>query len=176
MKQLIISIILLIFLFFLIIYSLLSKLHLMHFTAALICFYNYSYSSYFHDHGAFNLISFIMELWANKEKNSKIKEKHFVRITKYLKENGYINGYASDSCKKDGTGIYHNLTKEELYDHQLLLCDPNSAVLNSIRIRCFYGIINSYYLYDYINQFWRKYENNRKFSMISIDDSHKATL
>ena len=75
MKQLIISIILLIFLFFLIIYSLLSKLHLMHFTAALICFYNYSYSSYFHDHGAFNFISFIMELWANKEKNSKIINK-----------------------------------------------------------------------------------------------------
>ena len=105
-----------------------------------------------------------------------VKAKHFVRITKYLKENGYITGYASDSCKKDGTRTYHNLTKEELYDHQLLLCDPNAADLNSVRIRCLYGNLNSYYLYDYINQFWRKYENNRKFSMISIDDAHEGTL
>jgi len=61
-KQLIISIILLIFLFFLIIYGMLSKLHLIHFTMTFIFFYNYSHSSYFHDHGAFNLIGLFASL------------------------------------------------------------------------------------------------------------------
>ena len=105
-----------------------------------------------------------------------VNAKDFIRITKYLKENGYITGFAKDYCQKDGTRTYHNLTKEELYDHQLLLCDPNAADLNSVRIRCLYGNLNSYYLYEYINQFWRKYKINRKFSMISLNDAHEATL
>ena len=82
--------------------------------------------------------------------------KDFIRITKYSKENGYITGFAKDYCQKDGTRTYHNFTKKDLYDHQLLLCDPNSSDLNSIRIRCLYGNLNSYYLYKYINQFWIK--------------------
>ena len=105
-----------------------------------------------------------------------VKENDFVRITKYLKENGYVTSFAKDYCQKDGTRTYHNLTKEELYDHQLLLCDPNAADLNSVTIRCLYGKLNCYYLYEYIDQFWRKYKNNRKFAMISLNDAHEGTL
>ena len=104
------------------------------------------------------------------------KSKELVRITKYLKENGYITGYSTDQCQKDNTRTKHNLTKEELYDHQLVLCDPNAAILNSPMKRCLYGHLNSYHLYEYINQFWRKYQNNRKFSTIVINDAHEGTL
>ena len=104
------------------------------------------------------------------------KSKELVRITKYLKENGYITGYSTDQCQKDNTRTKHNLTKEELYDRQLVLCDPNAAILNSPVKRCLYGHLNSYHLYEYINQFWRKYQNNRKFSTIVINDAHEGTL
>ena len=70
----------------------------------------------------------------------------------------------------------HNLTTAELYDHQLVLCDPNVINSNSIVKRCLYGQINSYYLYEYSNQFWRKYPNNRKFALIAVDDGHEGTL
>ena len=43
--------------------------------------------------------------------------KDLVRITKYLKKNGYVTGYSSDWCEKDNTRTFHNLTKDELYDH-----------------------------------------------------------
>ena len=52
--------------------------------------------------------------------------KDFVRINKYYKLNGYITGYATDYCNKDNTRTHHNLSEQEIYDHQLLLCDPNT--------------------------------------------------
>ena len=83
--QLIISVVIIIVLLILIIYSILSKLHLFHFITTFICFYRFSHSSYFHDHGAFNLIclfviiflslllllflKFIFALLKNKYKN-----------------------------------------------------------------------------------------------------------
>ena len=36
--------------------------------------------------------------------------------------------------------------------------------------------MNTYHLYEYTNQFWRKYKNNRKFSLISVNDGHEGTL
>ena len=63
-----------------------------------------------------------------------------------------------------------------MYDHQLLICDPNIDSLNSPKKRCLYGNLNSYYVFDYINQFWRKYQINRKYSTILINDAHEGTL
>ena len=99
-----------------------------------------------------------------------------VRINKYAKLNGYITCYSADLCRKDNTRSYHKSSKEELYDHQLLLCDPNTSSPNTPKKRCLYGNLNSYYLYDYISQFWRKYPNNRKFSTTVINDAHEGTL
>ena len=99
-----------------------------------------------------------------------------VRITKYLKENGYITSYVTDVCQKDNTRTLHSLTKEELYDHQLLLCDPNVANFASMIKRCLYGEINAYHLCEYTNQLWRKYKDNRKFSLILINDGHEGSL
>ena len=64
-KQLMISSVLIIILIFLIIFDLLSKLHLIHFILAFSCFYRYSHSSYFHDHGALNLIGLFSFLFAS---------------------------------------------------------------------------------------------------------------
>ena len=108
--------------------------------------------------------------------NDRKRAKDFVRITRYLRQNGFVTSYASDVCKMDNTRTMHDLSKDELYDHQLLLCDPNVITINSIIKRCLYGKIISYHLYEYSNQFWRKYANNRKFSLISVSDGHEATL
>ena len=104
------------------------------------------------------------------------KGHNLVRINKYAKENGYITEQASDWCATDLTRTSHNLTKEELYDHELLICDPNYPALNSYTKRCLYGNIGSYYLLEYSNQFWRNYQNNRRFSVTIINDAHEGTL
>ena len=104
------------------------------------------------------------------------KSKKFIRINKYFKENGYITSFALDVCGKDNTRTGHDLTDDELYDHQLVFCDPNMMSSNSLIKRCLYGNVNSYYLYQYSEQFWRKYQNNRKFSTIIVNDGHEGTL
>ena len=102
--------------------------------------------------------------------------KDLKRITKYFHLNGYMMGYGSDMCQKDNSRTRRGLTDEEAYDHQLLLCDPNIAHHSSLKIRCLYGYLNAHHLFEYINQFWRKYQNNRKLGTIVINDGHEGTL
>ena len=59
-RQLIISVMIINFLLVLIIHKIISKFHLFHFIITFIRFYYYSHSSYYHDHGAFNLIFFFL--------------------------------------------------------------------------------------------------------------------
>ena len=101
---------------------------------------------------------------------------NFVRINKYYKINGYITGFAIDDCNKDNTRTHHNLTEKEIYDHQLIICDPNSEGILIPKIRCLYKNISSYYLLKYIEQFWREYKYNRKFALVVINDAHEGTL
>ncbi len=107
---------------------------------------------------------------------SKRTNKIIVRITKYLKENGYITSYAGDTCKRDNTRTLHNLTINEVDDHQMLLCDPNKENFNQNTIKCLYGKTHTEYLFEYTDQFWRKYKENRKFSLIVTNDAHEGTL
>ena len=102
--------------------------------------------------------------------------KIIVRITKYLKENGYITSYSGDLCQRDNTRTLHNLTINEVDDHQMLLCDPNKENFNKNTIKCLYGKTHTEHLFNYTNQFWRKYKNNRKFSLIVTNDAHEGTL
>ena len=55
---------------------------------------------------------------------NKREAKNIVRINKYFKDNGYITSYCCDLCKKDNSRTLHDLSFDELYDYQLLLCDP----------------------------------------------------
>ena len=102
--------------------------------------------------------------------------KNKIRITKYLKENGFITSYASDYCNRDNTRTFHNLTISEVDDHQLLFCDPNKDNMNKNTIKCLYGRIHIEHLFEYINQFWRKYKYNRKFSLIASNEPHEGTM
>ena len=102
--------------------------------------------------------------------------KNIVLLTKYFKENGYITNYSSDSCQKDNTRTFHNLTESEVYDHQFLLCDPNMYSFLSPYKKCLHGKTNVEYLCTYSEQFWRKYKENRKFSVIILNDGHEGTL
>ena len=106
----------------------------------------------------------------------RLGNRKIVLITKYLKENGYITCYAGDLCAKDCGRTKHNLTIEEVYDHQFVICDPNRENININTIRCLYGKQNIEHLYEYGNQFWRKYKDNRKFLAIVSNDGHEGTL
>ena len=63
-----------------------------------------------------------------------------------------------------------------MYDHQMLLCDPNIVEMNKPIKKCLYGHINSYHLYEYGKQFWMKYKDNRKFSAMVTNDGHESSL
>ena len=133
-------------------------------------FHSFQFFKY-HAFEAYTVGNFPKLFYGNKR-----NAKDYVRITKYINQNGYVTCYSSDMCQKDATRTKHNLSKDALYDHQLLLCDPNMDSEWSTLKRCLYGNLNSYYLYDYVNQFWRKYKNNRKFALITMLDAHEGTL
>jgi len=97
-------------------------------------------------------------------------------ITKYFKENGFITSAANDQCYIDNIRTFHNFTTEEMYDHIFALCDPNNSHININTIRCLYGKHNIEYLIEYTQQFWEKYGNNRKYSIIMDNHGHDGTL
>ena len=101
--------------------------------------------------------------------------KSIVRLTKYFKKNGYITNYCSHLCQKDNSRTLHNASFSELYDHQMLLCDPNTSRYHKPIRKCLYGKDDVGFLFDYSEQFWRKYKKNRKLSLIIIDSAHEET-
>ena len=106
---------------------------------------------------------------------NQIEAKNITRINKYFKENGYITNYCCDLCKKDNSRTLHNLTIPEIYDHQMLLCDPNVIRYHKPIQKCLYGKVDVGYLFEYSEQFWRKYKYNRKLSNI-INIGHEGTM
>ena len=99
-----------------------------------------------------------------------------IRITKYFKENGYVTSYSNEMCLRELTSTLHNMKYEEIGDHELILCDPNRKHANLLVKKCLYNKITTSYLYEYGNQFWRKYINNRRFLIIASNDGHEGTL
>ena len=96
-------------------------------------------------------------------------------ITFYLKKNGYITAYSADECFNDFTLAFHDFSFNDIYDHQYIICDPNYRNLRS-KLNCYYGKLDIEYMFEYMNQFWRKYNNNRKFSVILTNFAHENTL
>ena len=97
-------------------------------------------------------------------------------ITKFFKKNGFVTSESIDCCGIDNIRAFHNFTEEEIYDHILSLCDPNNDYYNLNTIRCLYGKQNMEHLIEYTNQFWKKYKNNRKYSIIIANHAHEGTL
>jgi hypothetical protein len=104
------------------------------------------------------------------------KGKNIIRITKYLKENGYVTGFSNDFCQLESCYLPHNMSQEEISDHEYIICDFNKKDINSMIKRCLYDNINIGHQLEYGNQFWRKYRNNRKFLLIVNNDGHEGTL
>ena len=106
----------------------------------------------------------------------KREQTHITSIIKYLKNNGYITCYAGDTCFRENIRMLHNLPRDEGYDHALINCDPNAEHFNVNSIKCLYGKMVTDHLYEYGNQFWRKYKDNRKFLNIVVNDGLEGTL
>ena len=68
-----------------------------------------------------------------------MEDNNILRLTKYFKENGYITNYCSHLRQKDNSRKLHNATSLELYDHQMLLCDPNAPRYSKAIRKCLYG-------------------------------------
>ena len=96
-------------------------------------------------------------------------------ITVYLKKNGYITAYSSDSCSYDFVNSFHNFSTEDLFDHHYAICDPLNKPINS-ELKCFHGNYHFLHIFEYMNQFWRKYENNRKYSIILTNFAHVCSV
>ena len=88
------------------------------------------------------------------------------RNIKFLKENGYITCYINDMCYREPTNTGHNMTRDEISDHEYLICDVNANELYTPLKRCLYNKITSDYAFEYGTQFWRKYQENRKYLSI----------
>ena len=101
--------------------------------------------------------------------------KNNVHINTYLKENGYVTSYTSGQCGKDWVRSYHIFTNKDNYDHKFITCDPN---VQSKRhsLKCLYNKHLSSHYFEYTEQFWRKYKNNRKFATILTNDAHEGSL
>ena len=110
----------------------------------------------YHSFKAYTRYNYMQIFYGNCYKET--KEKNMVRITKYLKEFGYITGFLNDMCLREPTNTGHNLLFEEICDHELLLCDPNMKNVHSHAIRCLYNKISTEYAYEYATQFWVKYK------------------
>ena len=103
-------------------------------------------------------------------------EGKFVRNIKFLKENGYITGFVNDMCYREPTNTFHNMTNNEISDHEMLICDPNMKDVFSTKKRCLYNKLSSEYVFEYGEQFWRKYKDNRKYLSINLEEGHEGTL
>ena len=72
--------------------------------------------------------------------------------------------------------LLQDISKEDICDHEFLLCVPNTMHINSMTKRCLYEKTNIDYQYEYGLKFWRIYKGNRKFLMIVNNDGHESTL
>jgi len=101
---------------------------------------------------------------------------NMVRITKYLKKNGYVTAFSNDMCQLDPCYLPHDMSQKEISDHEYIICDANRKDTNSMIKRCLYSKVNIAHQIEYGNQFWRKYKENRKFLLIVNNDGHEGTL
>ena len=96
-------------------------------------------------------------------------------INLYFKKNGFITSYTADFCYNDYVRTYHNFSFEDVYDHLYAVCDPNYFGPTP-QIHCYYNKYHVEFMFEYINQFWRKYQDNRKFAALLTTFAHEGSL
>ena len=137
---------------------------------------NEKYHSFqFFKYHAFNGNTYINYPLLFYGQNKKVKKKNLINL--YFRKNGYITSLAHDYCSRDNSvRSNHLFVLDEVFDHEFILCDPNKENINFNRIRCLYGKNDIEHLINYSEQFWRKYAENRKFSLIVSNYGHEGTL
>ena len=125
-------------------------------------FSNDSFSNYF-------LMFYDSSINSLKDIKTKLNDKTSLNINdhlEYFKENGYITGQSTDTCKN-----YDHLINNIFWDHEnmAISCDVN--YLDNIKNNnyCLYG--NPIYTYhiNYAMQFWKKYKDNRKYFRLNFN-------
>lgn len=115
-------------------------------------------------------------------------EKPIKTFIKDYKDSGYITGHATDFCQVSPLDILAGQPiMDEPYDHEALsiACDPNYhdpespyGVFNgpySITRRCLYGQDVFDHVYEYGNQFWRTYKEEKKLLYLDFLIAHEGT-
>ena len=129
---------------------------------------------FFKYHSFFGYTSFNYPILFYGQKRLENNPKH--PISYYFKQNGFITCNVIDFCEYENARTYHNFTQDEVFDHQYLSCDLNDEELSSNFIRCLYGKQNMEHFLEYIEQFWRKYKDNRKYVSLFTNHGHEGTL
>ena len=94
----------------------------------------------------------------------------------YFKQNGFVTCNVLDYCVNENTRTYHNFSIDEVFDHQYISCDPNDDGISVNVIRCLYDKQNIEHFLEYVEQFWRKYKDNRKYVSFFTNHGHEGTL
>ena len=134
-------------------------------------FHSFQFFKY-HAFGGFTFFNYPILFYGQKRQENNTK----YPLYKYFKENGFITCNVHDYCAIENTDTYHDFTFDDIFDHQFLPCDPNNNDFNINIIRCLYDKQNMEYFLEYIEQFWRKYKDNRKFASLFSNHGHEGTL
>jgi len=116
------------------------------------------------------------------------KSKPLDSFIKQYQDNGYITGHATDYCQTSPLDIYlGEPIKDTPYDHEALsiACDPHyhdpespyrvlEGPYSSLR-RCLYGKDVFEHVYEYGNQFWRTYKDEKKILYLDFLVAHEGT-
>ena len=131
-------------------------------------FHSFQFFKY-HSHKFFTIGNYPILFYGDRNRENR------KRINYYFSKNGFITSLASDACLNDFTESLRNISSDEIYEHEYIMCDPNYINVNS-KLKCMYGRLHVEFLFEYINQFWRKYKDNRKFSAILTNFAHENSL
>ena len=133
-------------------------------------FHSFQFFKY-HSFDGYTFINYPFLFYGQKKEN---KNKHL--ITEFLKKNGYVTCNVHDYCEIENTRTYHNLSEDEIFDHQYISCEPNNNEISVNIIRCLNDKPNIEHFLNYIEQFWKKYKNNRKYASLFTNHGHEGTL
>ena len=134
-------------------------------------FHSFQFFKYHSFHG-YTYYNYPILFYGQKKVEYNIKHP----ISYYFKQNGFVTCNVHDYCETENTRTNHNFSFDEVFDHQYLSCDPNDEGSSSNFIRCLYGKQNMEHFLNYIEQFWRKYKDNRKYASVFTNHGHEGTL
>ena len=119
-----------------------------------------------------------------------ISEPEGVNLVKFYKEQGYVTGHTGTTCGKEIFSVNGLLRSQHLdyddWDHEniAMFCDENffdwkysiNKGIASVLKRCLYGKYAFEYMFDYTKQFWKLYQDNKKFFRIHFNEGHEGSM